>query len=540
VNQLGRAPAVFAPLSNYQLGCMFNRIETLVNDLRQARPVGVAAAFRPKRFGSTAVGSAIIQLAAGRAPEGLALTDSDVTSLKPAAQQYVVEVMLSASSDYLCTLGIGAEFGPAELRDNYRRLMSLVHPDARPEGFPLDAASRVNKAYDVLSNETSRIAYLDRFNGMNRPVVLPSMVPTPFASRQAPESTAPKRPTGRVAALVARFVGYLGAAKPRALLLWGAAILLLPALLLIFALSGSDKGLQLVEARPKLVMDNNALSEASATPVASTIALATSVEGDQAQSVTNVNVIGSGRDNPTEPPATTTTNRTENAQVPLKSSGDMSRGSPPPTPATSIPTPQRAYTTLAPERGSKVAALDAVTDDLRPSLSTQPASAANPQSVSTPATSSGSSGGASAGPANGSMKAPDFAGGVIAVKLEGDNRSQDALNRDLDDLMVRFSSAYETGSLSSLQQLMSPSMLGRGQTLAEYERLFQASQSRRIRFAQLKYVTTGGRLSSIGPATVVVSYPDKRVVTQKIYLEIDFVRNKGGVLIERVANYVIE
>ena len=116
---------------------------------------GGYAALSP-RFASTAIGAAILQLAAGRVPPALksqALSPMELTEVTAAAQAYVAHVMLAPSSDLLGILGVADDFTPGELRDNYRRLMALVHPDARPVGFPDDAASRVNKAFATLSDD---------------------------------------------------------------------------------------------------------------------------------------------------------------------------------------------------------------------------------------------------------------------------------------------------------------------------------------------------------------------------------------------------
>jgi len=110
---------------------------------------------------------------------------------------------------------------------------------------------------------------------------------------------------------------------------------------------------------------------------------------------------------------------------------------------------------------------------------------------------------------------------------------------DIDDLLVRFASAYESGSIANFAQLFSTSMAGRRQMLREYERMFSSTQSRSIKFNQFKHSVTGDRIATSGYATVTTTDQDNRTATQRVFLEFEIGRDRGEPRIERLSNYAI-
>ena len=110
---------------------------------------------------------------------------------------------------------------------------------------------------------------------------------------------------------------------------------------------------------------------------------------------------------------------------------------------------------------------------------------------------------------------------------------------DAEDVVVRFSNAYESGSIGAFSQLLSPGMPGRRQMLIEYERVFQATRQRSIKFKQLKHTANGEQISTTGYATVTTTDQDNRTVIQRVFLEFEISRDRGEPRIERLANYVV-
>lgn len=103
----------------------------------------------------------VLMLAAGRAVEGLPEEPELETRLREAARFFVRVAMLRPSADHYALLGLGPDFEPATLREHYRLLMRLTHPDfSSSEGaWPADAATRINLANDVLASPERRRDY---------------------------------------------------------------------------------------------------------------------------------------------------------------------------------------------------------------------------------------------------------------------------------------------------------------------------------------------------------------------------------------------
>lgn len=98
------------------------------------------------------IGSVML-IAAGRSLDGWPAAAGSRLELHRAARFFVRTVMLRPGSDPLTVLGLKADFEPAQLREHYRLMIRLTHPDFEVAGerWPADAATRVNLAHDLLS-----------------------------------------------------------------------------------------------------------------------------------------------------------------------------------------------------------------------------------------------------------------------------------------------------------------------------------------------------------------------------------------------------
>jgi len=162
-------------------------------------------------------GTEVLTLACDRAAEGLPQDEALEAQLRQAARFFVRTAMLRPGADHYTLLGLTPVDEPGKLRDHYRMLMRLTHPDFSGGGraWPADAATRINQANDVLSSAVSRQEY-DRTLGVRQPLRPSEPGPTPMRGRPSapghrprPVSTARRRAV--MGALVVAGVLVLGA-----------------------------------------------------------------------------------------------------------------------------------------------------------------------------------------------------------------------------------------------------------------------------------------------------------------------------------------
>ena len=103
----------------------------------------------------------VLMIAAGRSVTGLQLDPAQASRAQRAACFFVRMAMLRSGADHYTLLGLPPTFQAATLRDHYRLLMRLTHPDFAGDasGWPRDAATRINLANDVLSSRVQRAEY---------------------------------------------------------------------------------------------------------------------------------------------------------------------------------------------------------------------------------------------------------------------------------------------------------------------------------------------------------------------------------------------
>jgi hypothetical protein len=103
------------------------------------------------------IGSVML-LASGRPVASLPEATANAHELRRAARFFVRTVLLRPGSDPFTLLGLCPDFEPVQLREHYRLMIRLTHPDfgATAEGWPADAATRVNLAHDCRASTTGR------------------------------------------------------------------------------------------------------------------------------------------------------------------------------------------------------------------------------------------------------------------------------------------------------------------------------------------------------------------------------------------------
>ena len=508
---------------------MFESIETLESDLIRFTDASFVLPL-PFRLKSSAVGKALLQLASGKVPASLSQFAASDGSARPemqrSASRVVAEVLLSPVCNYFTTLGVAPEFDAGELRDNFRRLMALVHPDARPVGFPEDAASRVNRAYAVLADATTRETYAALELG-----TVSTRAPKPMSS---PSRTIEARSRRRSSnATTSRLLGWANLLRARQSLLWFAVLLLAPIAWTMLSLFTHKESQRLVVARPppSYSLPSNTFATppevpdyiVSASPPTERIASPGVAEGKSTPAIRFIDspTILKIESNQLEAsPAVMPPRPTMSPQVWPKSVEILSR---PPAIAAPNLLPAQSFAVSGPQ--SRDASLPETLVVTRA-----------PESIAPPLTppiitSTGAISGPLTTVANNSPRAysaTDISEAAPKVR-----------STDAEDVVVRFSNAYELGSIGAFSQLLSAAMPGRRQMLSEYERIFSATRQRTIKFTQLKHSALGERLATSGYAVVTTTDRDNRIMTQRVFLEFEIGRDRGEPRIERLANYVI-
>ncbi|MES3001705.1 MAG: J domain-containing protein [Pseudomonadota bacterium] len=103
----------------------------------------------------------VLQLASGRSPDGSGAPPSP--TVRQAACFFIRSALLYPDADPYAVLGLERDAPAPSVKDHYRLMMRLMHPDfaaaMASAPWPADAATRVNRAYEILSSPERRAAY---------------------------------------------------------------------------------------------------------------------------------------------------------------------------------------------------------------------------------------------------------------------------------------------------------------------------------------------------------------------------------------------
>jgi hypothetical protein len=118
----------------------------------------------------------VLLLASGRLPEG---APAPSLAIQRAAGFFVRTALLYPAADHYALLGLDRSADAAAIKERYRQMMRLTHPDfassaAASGNWPADAAARINEAYEVLASDARRRSYDEKLN--------PTAAPAPHRS----------------------------------------------------------------------------------------------------------------------------------------------------------------------------------------------------------------------------------------------------------------------------------------------------------------------------------------------------------------------
>ena len=511
---------------------MFERIETLIDDLR-AFAADPSVVMTPFAFASHELGAGVLQLAAGKTPHLLESREPSARDFE-AAQQFVAKVVFNSKNDYFTLLCVDRNAPDEALKDNYRRLIALVHPDVNPIGFPADAASRVNLGYALLSNAHSRGAYAESLDRIPA-VVAPGQKENSGKAKRAQVGSKPQRPSSsrRLFAWIKRPQFGFG-------LLALATLLILPVIFMLSRMANDTGNERLISGREaseqKASADAaawlqaqtaNSSRESNVALLAESNALATrpaaATHSDAPVKLGAVSsVVVEPFITPKDAQEQSAVTRLSDVTAPLPSAAFA----PNPTPkvVSSPALPFRLFEQPEPA----VAPLDSrAIRPTPPQISLPVLVDAAPYRASGTAVTAQIA--VQAQPVAAAQNPP------VAPPLGSDVRS-----RDSEDALLRFGSAYEQGSIDAVQALFASAMPGRSLMIADYQRVFLNTRQRNIRFLQLKHTIAGQHVTTVGQALVNTIGTDNKSSSQRVFLEIDVTRVGNEVRIERMSNYSLD
>ena len=125
-----------------------------------ATPGRFSIALREPRIAFDNIQS-VLMLACGRKLDAVPAGRASEADVRRVARYFIRTAMLRPGADYYTLLGVQPGFAETTLREHYRLLMRLSHPDFATPGqvWPADAATRINLANDVLSSSVRRHEY---------------------------------------------------------------------------------------------------------------------------------------------------------------------------------------------------------------------------------------------------------------------------------------------------------------------------------------------------------------------------------------------
>jgi DnaJ-domain-containing protein 1 len=129
----------------------------------------------------------VLLMAGGRSGEEG--SPAPAAAVVQAARFFVRAALLRPDADHYALLGLPRTTDAAAIKERYRSLMRLTHPDfaqsSAHAGWPADGATRINQAYEILSSPERRRAYDE------------ATAPTPNLAAPAPLRAVKSAPVGR-------------------------------------------------------------------------------------------------------------------------------------------------------------------------------------------------------------------------------------------------------------------------------------------------------------------------------------------------------
>jgi len=422
-------------------------------------------------------------------------------------------------------------------------MIALVHPDVQATDFPPDAATRVNTAYATLTSATGRAA-------LDAELVRESQNYSPRGATRRRTGTADRAKT--TARVTLGGSGKFHLRAPKGSLLWMGGLLALGAFVWLVAVMAPEQSDALIEARPvmtmseeltsqRLVQHGNAPSQDRASDVLPALAdqqadagrVAATLSRDLTLSTLPVASAGAAADEDSRGSGmgTRTVSR-EAASTRQATAPETTSRLPVPRRAKAPPSPVADATTRpVPSAAARTGKIDAATLGPTGAAKTAPGTVSATIGATTLAPP------AALAPLNTVVPVTVSPVTTRPTAIRTVTEAETAPSIEVDDILLKLIAAYETGSTVALSRLLSPRIGGRSALLAAYDRFFRETTSRTLRLGQLTHRRIDNRVVSSGPATVTTVSLASGSEQTNIFLEIEIVREREGLFIDRLASY---
>ena len=467
----------------------------------------------------------VLKLAQGR-PVGFAdaaLNDPRMSlSLKTAAAAYIRNVYFHADANPYQTLGLAPGASQEEIRENFRQLMHLVHPDRQGDHkqWPDACAAQANRAYAMLRDPDAR-GRLEReaearaalARAISRAAAAAEASQMPVATWPKPKRGAPfAKPmlpewvTARVGGYARKNPGFVAFL----VLLLGAGLFVI-----VSAWSGED-GMLVRGARETYASAGSLINKPEPVGAALVKGVAPAPDTAKGRVVTTAS--------PPEATASTTGGRAAESREMLVPPA-IEQAVPsvvPDTIATSRPIVLPTPVAQAPAAGP--VAEPAVAQSIPPAVavSEQPITAPTLPPMS--------------------PSAPTLTAEVAIAPLPAPAAAQSPpASAEIEALFASFVETYERGRLDAFAALFDDDAdtnlhRGRSAIRAEYDELFRLSQWRRMQLTRVNWRRNGDRAIAKGEITVRIGWRDGREVEQRLNLDMELMRRDGRVVIARMTH----
>jgi len=441
---------------------------------------------------------------------------------------YIRRCFSGEGATHYQVLGLTPDASPDAVRENFRLLMQLIHPDRQgtqprwPEGF----AARVNRAYAALKAPETRAAYDRELAARAGDVVARAAAAARSGSREPPRRVARRGPLPPAPPWPEWLTVGVGECVREHPAMSSLLAIVVGAASIIGAVAWESREATVTrEARPEVVAKRPVTVAAPAvepeSPSLATAAAPVAAMSPPAEPAATVERIpaGAGVANP-------------RLATPVRDTG--------------APLNARAAS-VAPASAARADAVAATASDPQPSASpaakvptaTGLASAPPPSGDRVaPSTAAVAPGGGEPVPVVAAMAAAGPP--ALPAAAEPASLTPPPANGEIEALFAALVEAYERGRPDAFAALFDDNAetnlrRGRPAIRGEYDELFRQSSWRRMQLTRINWRRVGDRALAKGEISVRIGWRDGREVEQRVAVDMELVRRDGRALIAKLS-----